>query len=51
MTRYTIRGDTLAAHAAAPAGAGKDGLRPAQELAAGRLSTAQRAAIWKALPG
>jgi Protein of unknown function (DUF3489) len=53
MTLYIIRGDTVTAHASAPARASKDELqlRSAKELEASQLSNAQLAAIWNALPG
>jgi hypothetical protein len=53
MTLYIIRGDTVTAYASAPARASEDELRvrSAKEIEASRLSNAQMAAIWNALPG
>src|SRR5258708_17379470 len=48
-----IRGDTVTAYASAPARASEDELRvrSAKEIEASRLTNAQMAAIWNALPG
>src|ERR1700731_3701770 len=53
MTLYMIRGDTVTACASAPARGSEDELRvrSAKEIETSRLSNAQMAAIWNALPG
>src|ERR1700730_10374544 len=53
MTLYMIRGDTVTAYASPPARASQDELRvrSAKEIEASRLTNAQMAAIWNALPG
>jgi hypothetical protein len=53
MTLYTIRGHTVTAYASAPtrASEGELRVRSAQEIEASRLTNAQMAAIWNALPG
>ena len=53
MTLYMIRDDTVTAYASAPAGGSEDELRvrSAKEIEASRLTNAQMAAIWNALPG
>src|ERR1700694_248539 len=53
MTLYMIRGDTVTAYASPPAGGSEDELRvrSAKEIEASRLTNAQMAAIWNALPG
>jgi hypothetical protein len=53
MTLYIIRGDTVTAYASAPARDSEDELRvrSAKEIEASRLTNAQMAAIWNALPG
>jgi hypothetical protein len=53
MTLYIIRGDTVTAYASPPARVSEDGLpvRSAKELEASRLTNAQMAVIWNALPG
>src|SRR6266498_2018023 len=51
--RDGIRSDTVTAHASPPATASEDALRvrSAKEIEASRLTNAQMAAIWNALPG
>ena len=53
MTIYMIRGETVTAHAAAPAKLpnGSLTLRSAGEIASSNLPTAHLVAIWNALPG
>src|ERR1700687_5002119 len=53
MTLYMIRGDTVTAYASPPARGSEDELRvrSAKEIEASRLTNAQMAAIWNALPG
>ena len=53
MTLYIIRGDTVTAYASPPARGSEDELRvrSANEIEASRLTNAQMAAIWNALPG
>jgi hypothetical protein len=53
MTLYIIRGDTVTAYASAPVRDSEDELRvrSAKEIEASRLTNAQMAAIWNALPG
>ena len=53
MTLYIIRGDTVTAYASAPVRDSEDELRvrSAKENEASRLTNAQMAAIWNALPG
>jgi hypothetical protein len=53
MTLYVIRGNTVTAYASPPAGGSEDELRvrSAKEIEASRLTNAQMAAIWNALPG
>src|SRR6202158_649899 len=53
MTLYMICGDTVTAYASAPARTSEDELRvrSAKEIEASRLTNAQMAAIWNALPG
>jgi hypothetical protein len=53
MTLYIIRGDKAAAYASAPARASEDEvrLRSPKDLEGSRLSNAQLAAIWNAVPG
>src|ERR1700680_2580937 len=53
MTLYMIRDDTVTAYASPPAGGSEDELRvrSAKEIEASRLTNAQMAAIWNALPG
>jgi hypothetical protein len=53
MTLYIIRGDTVTAYASAPDRASEDELRvrSAKEFETSRMSNAQMAAIWNALPG
>src|SRR5438132_5073786 len=53
MTLYIIRDDTVMAYASAPARGSEDELRvrSAKEIEASRLTNAQMAAIWNALPG
>jgi len=53
MTLYMIRGDTVTAYASPPARGSEDELRvrSANEIEASRLTNAQMAAIWNALPG
>src|SRR4030088_260484 len=53
MTLYMIRGDTVTAYASAPVRDSEDELRvrSAKEIEASRLTNAQMAAIWNALPG
>jgi hypothetical protein len=53
MTLYIIRDDTVTTYASVPAGASEDELRvrSAKEIETSRLTNAQMAAIWNALPG
>jgi hypothetical protein len=53
MTLYIIHGDTVTAYASAPVRASQDELRvrSAKEIETSRMSNAQMAAIWNALPG
>ena len=53
MTLYMIRGATVTAYASPPARGSEDELRvrAAKEIEASRLTNAQMAAIWNALPG
>ena len=53
MTLYIIRGDTVTAYASAPVrdSEGELRVRSAKEIEASRLTNAQMAAIWNALPG
>src|SRR3981189_2626709 len=53
MTLYMICGDTVTAYASPPARGSEDALRvrSAKEIEASRLTNAQMAAIWNALPG
>src|ERR1700693_1512102 len=53
MTLYIIRGDTVTAYASPPAKGSEDELRvrSAKEFETSRMSNAQMAAIWNALPG
>ena len=53
MTLYMIRGDTVTAYASPPDRGSEDELRvrSAKEIEASRLTNAQMAAIWNALPG
>jgi hypothetical protein len=52
MTLYIIRDDTVTTYASVPAGASEDELRvrSAKEIETSRLTNAQMAAIWNALP-
>src|SRR2546421_4233968 len=53
MTLYMIRGATVTAYASPPARGSEDELpvRSAKEIAGSKLTNAQMAAIWNALPG
>ena len=53
MTLYMICGNTVTAYASPPARGSEDELRvrSAKEIEASRLTNAQMAAIWNALPG
>jgi hypothetical protein len=53
MTLYIIHGDTVTAYASPPARGSEDELRvrSAKEIETSRLSNAQMATIWNALPG
>ena len=53
MTLYIIRGDTVTAYASPPARGLEDEfrVRSAKEIEVSRLTNAQMAAIWNALPG
>src|ERR1700687_6380681 len=53
MTLYIIRGGSVTSYASAPARASEDELRvrSAKEIEASRMSNAQMAAIWNAVPG
>jgi Protein of unknown function (DUF3489) len=53
MTIYMIRGETVTAHATAPAKAPKGSLtiRSADEIASSDLSASRLVALWNALPG
>jgi hypothetical protein len=53
MRLYIIRGDTVTAYASPPTKSSEDELRvrSAKEIKASRLTNAQMAAIWNALPG
>jgi hypothetical protein len=53
MTLYIIRGDTVSAHAAAPAPSSEGELlvQSPEDIEASALSKSQLAAIWNALPG
>jgi hypothetical protein len=53
MTLYIIRGVTVTSYASAPARGSEDELRvrSAKEIETSRMSNAQMAAIWNALPG
>src|ERR1700719_5032515 len=53
MTLYIIRGVTVTSYASAPAKGSEDELRvrSAKEFETSRMSNAQMAAIWNALPG
>lgn len=53
MTLYIIRGETVSAHAAAPAASSEGELlvQSPEDIEASALSKSQLAAIWNALPG